>query len=99
MFNFNLFYLIATELIKQNIKLLTELGIKAQSILLKGEAITDAIVAKMIDEKINSPECQHHGYVLEGFPCDGAINFDIGQQMEMMKNWKLQPDFIINLRV
>lgn len=66
---------------------------------MKGEAIPEEIVAKMIDEKINSAECAHHGYVLEGFPCESENNFDIGKQMEMIKNWKLQPDFIINLRV
>lgn len=53
----------------------------------------------MIDEKINSSECSHHGYVLDGFPSQSENNFDIGKQMEMLKNWKLQPDFIINLKL
>ena len=66
---------------------------------MKGEAVPEAIVAKMLDEKINSPEVAHHGYVLEGFPCESDSGFDIGKQMQMIKNWKLQPDFIINLRV
>ncbi|CAF0775596.1 unnamed protein product [Brachionus calyciflorus] len=88
-----------TELIIQNIKDGTELGKKSQDILLKGEALPESIVAKMIDEKINSPEVAHHGYVLDGFPSHSENNFDIGKQMEMMKNWKLQPDFIINLRI
>jgi adenylate/nucleoside-diphosphate kinase len=45
----------------QNIKELTDLGKKAQDILLKGEALPEAMVAKMIDEKVNSSEVQHHG--------------------------------------
>lgn len=59
----------------------------------------EAMVAKMIDDKINSPECAHHGYVLEGFPSQSDNNLDLANQMDMIKNWKLQPDFIINLRV
>ena len=51
----------ATELIKENIKLQNELGRKAQDILLKGGALPEEMVAKMIDEKIKSPECEHHG--------------------------------------
>lgn len=39
----------------------TELGIKAKEILIKGEAVPESLVAKMIDEKVNSPECAHHG--------------------------------------
>lgn len=66
---------------------------------MKGEAVPEALVAKMIDDKINSPEVAHHGYVLEGFPCESDAGYDIAKQMEMIKNWKLQPDFIINLRV
>ncbi len=37
------------------------MGKKAQDILLKGEALPEAMVAKMIDEKVNSPEVEHHG--------------------------------------
>jgi hypothetical protein len=33
----------------------------AQDILIKGEAVPESIVAKMIDEKMNSLEVAHHG--------------------------------------
>lgn len=112
---------VATDLISQTIKAKTELGVKAKEILIKGEALPEYMVAQMIDQKVNSPECAHHGthfcveyycfqlnlnnyqkclgYVLDGFPTENDSNFDIGKQIEMLKNWKLQPDFIINLRV
>jgi adenylate/nucleoside-diphosphate kinase len=51
----------ATELIIQNIKQASELGKKASDILVRGEAVPETIVAKMIDEKVNSPEVAHHG--------------------------------------
>ncbi len=89
----------ATELIGENIKLKSDLGKRAQEILVKGGAVPDELVARMIDEKVNSKEVQHHGYVLDGFPCQSDTSFDISRQVEMLKNWKMQPDFIINLRV
>lgn len=39
----------------------TELGVKAQELLIKGEAVPENMVALMIDQKVNSPECAHHG--------------------------------------
>ncbi len=89
----------ATELIKQCIQKQSELGKKAQDILVKGNAVPDELVARMIDEKVNSVEVQHHGYILDGFPCQSESSFDVSSQMELLKNWKMQPDFIINLRV
>jgi adenylate/nucleoside-diphosphate kinase len=54
-------------LIFQNIKNQTDIGKKAQDILVKGEAVPESIVAKMIDDKINSPEVAHHGTKLDFF--------------------------------
>jgi adenylate/nucleoside-diphosphate kinase len=88
-----------TDLILENIKEQNEMGKKAQDILMRGEALPEEMVAIMINDKMNSPEVAHHGYVLEGFPCQSESDLDISKQMEMLKNWKLQPDFIINLRV
>ena len=39
----------------------TELGLKAQEVLLRGEAIPEDMAAAMIEEKVNSPEVAHHG--------------------------------------
>jgi adenylate/nucleoside-diphosphate kinase len=75
------------------------LGRNAQEMLLRGEAIPPSMVAQMIDNKINSPEVMHHGYVVDGFPTHSEDGLDINQQMNMLNNWKLQPDFIVNLRV
>lgn len=51
----------ATDVISQAIEMQTEMGLKAQEILLRGEAIPEEMAAKMIEEKINSPEVTHHG--------------------------------------
>lgn len=37
------------------------MGMKAQEILLRGEAIPEDMAAKFVESKINSPEVAHHG--------------------------------------
>lgn len=39
------------------------------------------------------------GYVLDDFPCLSEENLSIQDQIELVKNWKLKPDFIINIKV
>lgn len=41
--------------------MMTETGNKCQEILVRGEAIPEDMVIKMIEEKINSQEVTHHG--------------------------------------
>ena len=48
-------------MILQNIKNQTELGKKAQDILMRGEAVQEEMVATMLNDKINSPEVEHYG--------------------------------------
>ena len=54
-------YFAATDVISHALELQTELGQKVQEILLRGEAIPEELAAKLIEEKINSPEVAHHG--------------------------------------
>ncbi|XP_050391523.2 adenylate kinase 9 [Patella vulgata] len=89
----------ATDLILQNLELQTEVGLKFNEILTRGEAIPEEMVIKMIEDKINSPEVAHHGYVLDDFPCLSESFITIQDQLELVKNWKLRPDFIINLKI
>lgn len=50
-----------SEIINQGIELQTELGANAQDILLRGEAIPEEVCAKVLLDKISSPEVAHHG--------------------------------------
>lgn len=58
-----LFIFPATDLLQQNIDMQTEFGLRCQEILLKGEAVSEEMVIKMIEDKIHSPEVAHHGKV------------------------------------
>ena len=56
---------LALDVIMQEVALMTEMGTKAQDILLKGEAIPEEMVCQMIQNKINSPEVAHHGMSMQ----------------------------------
>jgi adenylate/nucleoside-diphosphate kinase len=42
----------------------SETGKKCSEILNRGEAISEDMVLKMIEEKVNSPEVAHHGKLM-----------------------------------
>jgi adenylate/nucleoside-diphosphate kinase len=48
-------------LITSNIKQKTEIGMHAREILIRGEAVPDQMIARMLDIKMRSPEVAHHG--------------------------------------
>lgn len=56
---------IATDVISQAIEMQNEMGLKAQEILLRGEAIPEDMAAKMVEDKINSMEVAHHGTYIQ----------------------------------
>ena len=51
----------ATDLILQNIAFGTEIGIKCSKILACGGSVSEEIILRIIQEKIESPEVAHHG--------------------------------------
>ncbi|KAK7500075.1 hypothetical protein BaRGS_00008622, partial [Batillaria attramentaria] len=89
----------STDLILQNMELRTEVGERCNEILTRGEAVPEEVVIKLIQEKLESPEVAHHGYVLDDFPCMSEATMTIEDQVELVKSWKLKPDFIINLKI
>ena len=68
-----LIYLVA-ELITSNIKQKTEIGLQARDILLRGEAVSDDLIARMLDIKMRSPEVAHHGQYSNNY---FVVYFDI----------------------
>ncbi|XP_039770688.1 adenylate kinase 9 isoform X2 [Ornithorhynchus anatinus] len=73
-------------------------GKPLQDLLLKGHDIPEELVAKMLLEKLNSPEVAHLGYVLGAFPILSEECMTIPEQVEIIKNLKLKPDIIINIK-
>uniref|UniRef100_H3AND6 Adenylate kinase 9 n=1 Tax=Latimeria chalumnae TaxID=7897 RepID=H3AND6_LATCH len=88
----------ASALINQNLKNETSYGLMIKSILEQGERISEEMVVRMMFDKLNSPEAAHYGYVLCGFPSLSEQFLKIPDQIELIKNLKLKPDFIINIK-
>ncbi|NXL63727.1 KAD9 kinase, partial [Chordeiles acutipennis] len=88
----------ALEVIKTNIHEETEYGLKCQELLFKGQSISEELVTEMILKKIESPEVAHFGYILSGFPSLSEEYMTVSQQVEKIKNLKLKPDFLINIK-
>ncbi|NXT57174.1 KAD9 kinase, partial [Pluvianellus socialis] len=88
----------ALEVIQMNITEETEYGLKCQELLFKGQSISEELVTEMILKKIESPEVAHYGYVLSGFPSLSEEYMTVSQQIEKIKNLKLNPDLLINIK-
>ncbi|NWH78519.1 KAD9 kinase, partial [Piaya cayana] len=88
----------ALEVIQTNIDEETEYGLKCQELLFKGQNISEELVTKMILKKIESSEASHFGYVLSGFPSLSEEYMTLSQQIEKIKNLKLKPDLLINIK-
>ncbi|NXH14851.1 KAD9 kinase, partial [Bucco capensis] len=88
----------ALEVIEMNIHEETECGLKCQELLWRGQSIPEELVTEMILKKLESPEVAHFGYVLSGFPSLSEEYMTVAQQIEKIKNLKLKPDFLINIK-
>ncbi|NXW49849.1 KAD9 kinase, partial [Nyctiprogne leucopyga] len=88
----------ALEVIQTNINEETEYGLKCQELLFKGQSISEELVTEMILKKIESPEVAHFGYILSGFPSLSEEYMTVSQQIEKIKNLKLKPDILINIK-
>jgi adenylate kinase len=64
---YNLTHLSTGDLLRSQIADKTELGLKAQAFMNKGELVPDAVVIGMIDDKIKS-EKSSAGFIFDGFP-------------------------------
>lgn len=55
------------DILRANIKQKTPLGLETQSIIEKGELVSDEIINKMVLERISQEDCKK-GFILDGYP-------------------------------
>ncbi|XP_008395990.1 adenylate kinase 9 isoform X2 [Poecilia reticulata] len=85
-------------MINTYIKTKTQEGIELLNILNEGKSVTNDEVVQLILDRINKPDVQHYGYVLSCLPYVTEDPQEIHDQIELIKNLKLTPDFIINIK-
>lgn len=64
---FNIAHISTGDILRKAVKDQTPLGIKAQSILNRGELVSDDIMIGLIKDTLQQPECKN-GFILDGFP-------------------------------
>ncbi|KAE8286847.1 Adenylate kinase 9 [Larimichthys crocea] len=87
-----------TDLLDTHIKNKTKEGIELLNILSGGRSIPEDMVLQLILARLNSPDVEHYGYVLSCLPFMSEECLKIHEQIELIKNLKLMPDFIINIK-
>ncbi|MFH1801716.1 MAG: adenylate kinase [archaeon] len=55
------------DLLRENIKNITEIGMKAKEFMDNGKLVPDKIVIEMLKQRISKPDCEE-GFILDGFP-------------------------------
>jgi adenylate kinase len=56
------------DILRENLKNRTPLGLKAKEYMEKGELVPDNIVIDMIKDKLNKDDVKNNGFILDGFP-------------------------------
>jgi len=81
------------DILRQNVKLDTDLGRQAKGIMEKGLLVPDDLVAKMLDERFNNPDIKN-GFILDGYPrtLPQAYSLD-----EILKTKGLAVDLVVYL--
>ncbi|XP_065820230.1 adenylate kinase 9 [Labrus bergylta] len=87
-----------TDLLNTHIKNKTEQGLELLNILFAGRSIPEDLILQLILARLNSPDVEHYGYVLSCLPFMSDESLKIPEQIELIKNLKLSPDFIINIK-
>ncbi|XP_061587402.1 adenylate kinase 9 [Cololabis saira] len=86
-----------TNLLNTHIKKKTKEGLELLNILSEGRSVPEDVVLRLILARLNSADVEHYGYVLSCLPFISEC-LKIHEQIELIKNLKLTPDFIINIK-
>ena len=60
-------HLATGDMLRDAVKAGTELGMKADGIMKRGELVPDELVVGLIEDNLSNPECER-GVLLDGFP-------------------------------
>ena len=55
------------DMLREHVKKMTSLGVKAKKFMDNGELVTDSIILDMMKERLAQSDCTN-GYILDGFP-------------------------------
>jgi len=77
-------------ILKDQIAKKTEVGRSALSMINKGDLVPDDIISALTNHRIQQPDCQIHGYLVDGYPKTLV-------QLETLKKMNINPNLIVIL--
>ncbi|XP_034999516.2 adenylate kinase 9 [Hippoglossus stenolepis] len=87
-----------TDVLNTHIQNRTKEGLELLDILSEGRILPQDKVLQLILDRLDSPDVEHYGYVLSCLPFMSEECLTIPEQVALIKNLKLTPDFIINIK-
>lgn len=93
------------DMLREHRKSGTELGMKAESYMNKGELVPDDVILDMIKDRLSQDDCRKNGFLLDGFPrnleqkqaLDKLLN-DIGMSIDKVLVLEV-PDDVLTKRL
>ena len=88
------------DLLRDHIKLGTELGVAAKAIMARGELVPDELMYGIVATRLREADCRH-GFILDGFPRTAAQAgwLDAFLEKEVFENSEKCPPVVIQLLV
>jgi len=77
-------------LLKDLVAKKTEVGRVCLNQIKKGDLVPDDVISSLVTNRLKQPDCQIHGYVLDGFPKTVS-------QIQLLEDLKVQPTVIVVL--
>ncbi|XP_028996681.1 adenylate kinase 9 [Betta splendens] len=87
-----------SDLLNRHLNNKTKQGAEILEILSEGKTLPEDMVLQLILDRLNAPDVEHYGYVLSCLPFMSEECLKIREQIELIKNFRLTPDFIINIK-
>ena len=93
--DFGIVQLSTGEMLRAAVAAKTEVGVKVEQILERGELVSDDIVCAIISERVDQPDCAN-GFILDGFPRTIAQAEALDA---LLADKKLELDAVVEIRV
>ena len=83
------------DILRAEVKARSPLGQEAKSYMDRGDLVPDALIMKMMGERLQKPDCRK-GFILDGFP---RTITQASELQNLLKKLGIQLDLIVNLDV
>lgn len=83
--NINTAHLLADQIANK-----TDIGLACLPLITQGESVQDDVIGNLVADRIKQPDCQIHGFLLDGFP-------KTIEQIQLLEDMKVQPTVIVIL--